>query len=100
HLQRRVGPLAVGRRPFAHGRRIGASRAAGMKSEPSAYLRNEVSEWSGTSAVDAVDGSSAGTCVPWMWGLLRLPRFKGASHADDNDIRFRYPQVGFPGSRR
>jgi hypothetical protein len=30
------------------------------------------------SAVDAVDGSSTGTSVPWMWGLLRLPRFRGA----------------------
>jgi SRSO17 transposase len=50
--------------------------------------------------VDAVDGSSTGTSVPWMWGLLRLPRFRGASHADDNDNRFRYRQVGFPGSRR
>jgi hypothetical protein len=26
------------------------------------------------SHVDAVDGSSAGTSVPWMWALLRLPR--------------------------
>jgi hypothetical protein len=52
------------------------------------------------SAVDAVDGSSTGTSVPWMWALLRLPRFRGASHADDDDNRFRYRQVGFPGSRR
>ncbi|MDB5580751.1 MAG: hypothetical protein JWR80_5927 [Bradyrhizobium sp.] len=37
------------------------------------------------SASDAVDGSSTGTSVPWMWALLRLPRFRGASHADDND---------------
>ena len=53
-----------------------------------------------TSGVDAVDGSSTGTRVPWMWGLLRLPRFRGASHADDNNNRFRHRQVGFPGSRR
>jgi len=26
-----------------------------------------------TSASDAVDGSSTGTSVPWMWALLRLP---------------------------
>jgi hypothetical protein len=24
------------------------------------------------SVHDAVDGSSTGTCVPWMWALLRL----------------------------
>ena len=30
-----------------------------------------------TSGVDAVDGSSTGTRVPWMWVLLRLPRFGG-----------------------
>jgi hypothetical protein len=53
-----------------------------------------------TSVVDAVDGSSTGTSVPRIWALLRLPRFRGASHADDDDNRFRYRQVGFPGSRR
>ena len=37
-------------------------------------------------AVDAVDGSSTGTSVPWMWGLLRLLQFRGASHADDTTI--------------
>jgi hypothetical protein len=42
------------------------------------------------SAFDAVDGSSTGTSVPWMWALLRLPRFRGANHADDNDNRLRY----------
>jgi hypothetical protein len=26
-----------------------------------------------TSQFDAVDGSSTGTSVPWMWALLRLP---------------------------
>jgi len=30
------------------------------------------------SAFDVVDGSSTGTEVPWMWGLLELPRFGGA----------------------
>jgi len=40
------------------------------------------------SGFDAVDGSSIGTRVPRMWALLRLPRFKGASHADGHDDRF------------
>src|SRR5258706_10296769 len=52
------------------------------------------------SESDAVDGSSTGTSEPWMWALLRLPRFRGANHADDNDNRFRHRQVSFPGSRR
>jgi hypothetical protein len=39
------------------------------------------------SLVDVVDGSFAGTSMPWMWALLRLPRFRGESHADDNDNR-------------
>src|ERR1700709_2441219 len=47
------------------------------------------------SLVDAVDGSSTGTSVPWMWALLRLPRFRGASHADDHDNRFRHPKSVF-----
>jgi transposase len=29
-----------------------------------------------------------------MWALLRLPRFRGATHADDHDNRFRHRQVG------
>jgi hypothetical protein len=33
------------------------------------------------SATDAVDGSSTGTEVSWMWVLLRPPRFGGAKHA-------------------
>src|SRR5258707_15766111 len=52
------------------------------------------------SECDAVDGPCTGTSVPGMWALLRLPRFRGANHADDNDNRFRYRQVIFPGSRR
>jgi hypothetical protein len=52
------------------------------------------------SEFDAVDGSSTGTRVPWMWALLRLPRFGGANHADDHDNRSRYCQISFPGSRR
>src|SRR5215207_9150056 len=40
---------------------------------------DEVIELVATSAIDAVDGSSTGTSVPWMWALLRLPRFRGAS---------------------
>jgi hypothetical protein len=39
------------------------------------------------SGIDAVDGSSSGTRVPRMWELLRLPRFRGASHADSYDGR-------------
>src|SRR5215471_9658582 len=35
-----------------------------------------------TAAYDAVDGSSTGTRVPWMWGLIKLPRFGGATHAN------------------
>jgi hypothetical protein len=31
------------------------------------------------SGSDAVDGSSTGTEVPWMWVLLRPPRFGGAN---------------------
>src|SRR5580693_3211205 len=41
-----------------------------------------------TSAYDVVDGSSTGTRVPWMWALLKLPRFGGANDADDHDNRF------------
>src|SRR5579863_8918645 len=52
-----------------------------------------------TSGIDVVDGSSTGTRVPWMWGLLRLPRFRGASHADDHDNRFRHRQVSFLSAR-
>jgi hypothetical protein len=32
------------------------------------------------SGPDAVDGSSTGTRVPWMWVLLKAPRFEGANH--------------------
>src|SRR5262245_42469194 len=42
------------------------------------------------SAIDAVDGSSTGTEVPWTWVLLRPPRFGGAKHANDHDHRSRY----------
>jgi hypothetical protein len=63
-------------------------------------LGDEVMSEKATSVVDAVDGSSTGTSVPWMGALLSLPRFRGARHADDHDNRFRYRQVGFPGSRR
>src|SRR5260370_23026005 len=48
------------------------------------------------SGFDAVDGSSTGTRVPRMWALLRLPRFRGASHADDHDNRSRLCQVSVP----
>ncbi len=41
-----------------------------------------------TSVIDAVDGSSTGTRVPWMWALLRLPRFGGATHANGHHNRF------------
>src|SRR5467141_3610263 len=39
------------------------------------------------SEYDAVDGSSTGTEVPWMWVLLRPPRFRGAKHASGHDSR-------------
>src|SRR6187397_2773831 len=52
------------------------------------------------SLVDAVDGSSTGTRVPRMWALLRLPRFRGAIHADSLDNRSRHRQVGLSGPRR
>ena len=35
-----------------------------------------------TSGIDAVDGSSTGTSVPWMWALLRLPLFRGAGFCE------------------
>src|SRR5258708_21366663 len=34
-----------------------------------------------------------------MWALLRLPRFRGANHANDNDNRSRHRQVGLSGPR-
>src|SRR5271154_3161484 len=37
------------------------------------------------SGFDAVDGSSTDTRVPKKWALLRLPRFGGATHANDHD---------------
>ena len=39
------------------------------------------------SGFDAVDGSSTRTRVPRMRALLRLPRFRGATHADDHNNR-------------
>src|SRR6266851_4862930 len=33
-----------------------------------------------------------------MWALLRLPRFRGATQADDHDNRSRHCQVSVPGS--
>src|SRR6266403_5189776 len=47
------------------------------------------------SANDAVDGSSTGTEVPWMWVLLRPPRFGGAKYASGHDNRSRHRKVGF-----
>jgi hypothetical protein len=44
------------------------------------------------SALDAVDGSSTGTEVPWMWVLLRPPRFVGAKYAHSDDNRSRHRQ--------
>jgi hypothetical protein len=45
------------------------------------------------SVCDAVDGSSTGTWVPWMWVLLRPPRFGGAivSTAAIIVLRFFWP---------
>ena len=36
-----------------------------------------------------------GTWVPWMWVLLRPPRFGGAKHASSHDSRSRHRKVGF-----
>src|SRR5271170_3669336 len=38
--------------------------------------------------------------APWMWALLRLPRFGGATYANGHDDRSRYREVGFSGPRR
>ncbi len=51
------------------------------------------------SASDAVDGSSAGTEVPWMWVLLRPPPFRGAKHASGHDNWSRHRQVDFSNPR-
>src|SRR6476620_7667911 len=51
------------------------------------------------SAPDAVDGSSTGTEVPWMWVLLRPPRFGGAKYASGHDNRSRHRKVGFSNPR-
>src|ERR1700730_10356690 len=51
------------------------------------------------SSFDAVDGSSTGTEVPWMWVLLRPPPFGGAKHASDHDNRSRHRQVDFSDPR-
>jgi hypothetical protein len=54
---------------------------------------------SAMSALDAVDGSSTGTEVPWMWVLLRPPRFGGVKHASGYDDRSRHREVGLSKSR-
>ena len=35
-----------------------------------------------------------------MWALLRLPRFRGATHASGHDNRSRHCKVSLPGPRR
>ena len=52
----------------------------------------------GTSAPDAVDGSSTGTEVPIDVGAVEAPRCGGAKHAGDYDDRPRHRQVGVPSS--
>ena len=52
------------------------------------------------SVVDAVDGFSTGTGVPSMRGLLRLPRFGGAKHANHYDDRSRHRKVSLSGAWR
>src|SRR6266478_2867949 len=39
------------------------------------------------SPFDALDGSSTGTEVPWMWVLLRPPRSGGARYESGHDNR-------------
>src|SRR6266567_2754418 len=51
------------------------------------------------SVVDAVDGSSTGTRVPWMWVLIRPHDSEEPNHASDHDNRSRYCEVGFSGPR-
>ena len=41
-----------------------------------------------------MDGSSTGTRVPWMWVLLRLPRFRGARRTVAMDL-FVVPTISF-----
>src|SRR5258706_9877613 len=97
-LKRELWPAACRAWSFTRPRRRGSFSASprGMtwrSSGPLAYL-------AGLSVDDAVDGSSTGTSVPWMWALLRLPRFRGASHADDNDNRFRHLDPRGPDATR
>src|SRR5215471_4277919 len=40
-----------------------------------------------------------GTRVPWIWGLLGLPRSGGATHANGHDNRFGHCEVSFSGTR-
>src|SRR5271156_5990425 len=41
-----------------------------------------------------------GARAPWMWALLRLPRFGGATYANGHDNRSGYREVGLSGPRR
>src|SRR6188472_1888453 len=50
------------------------------------------------SAIDAVDGSSTGTRVPWIWEPLKLPRFGGATRANCYDNRFRHRKISISGA--
>jgi hypothetical protein len=53
------------------------------------------------SAVDAVDGSSTGTQVPWMWVLLMLPQFLGPSELSHlAALNLRQIHAWDPASRR
>jgi hypothetical protein len=35
--------------------------------------KRQFARYKAMSGVDAVDGSSTGTSVPWMWALLKAP---------------------------
>jgi hypothetical protein len=47
------------------------------------------------SAFDAVDGSSTGTGVPWMWVPIRPHDSEEPSHASDYDHRSRIAKSVF-----
>src|SRR5580704_7274509 len=69
-------------------------RLTRRRSEPRRLRRSDL------VAIDAVDGSSTGTGVPWMWVSIRPHDSEEPSHASNYDHRSRHCEVCFPGSRR